>query len=85
MRSKDEIAEHIKALVEETSLGERSADSIKGGDRLISDLGLDSLDYATILLGCARMMGIHIREDGVEWSKIVTVDQLAAFLESQQP
>lgn len=84
MKSQEEIAGHIRTLIEEISLGERSADSIEGSHRLIADLGLDSLDYATVLLGCARQLGVSVREEGVDWSALGTVDQLASFLQSQQ-
>jgi len=84
MKSKDEIVEQIKILVEDISLGETPADAIAPDDRLIVDLGLDSLDYASVLLGCERWLGIKVREDGVDWSQITTVDQLAAFLAGQQ-
>ncbi|MEM7557739.1 MAG: hypothetical protein AAF394_01325 [Planctomycetota bacterium] len=84
MKSKDDIAQDIKYLVEEVSLGATAADSIRGEDKLMADLKLDSLDYATVLLGCARLVGTNVREDGVDWSEIVTVDQLATFLETQQ-
>lgn len=84
MKTVEEIERHIAELVGEISLGTRRPDDIRGEDRLIGNLGLDSLDYASVLLGCERWLGIKVREDGVNWGKISTVATLAAFLASQQ-
>jgi acyl carrier protein len=59
-------------------------DSIRPESRIISDLGLDSMDYATVMLMTERWSGIKIREDGVDWSKIQTVDQLADLVVKHQ-
>jgi acyl carrier protein len=64
-------------------LGNTPRDKIGSDDRIIEDLKLDSLDYATVLLDCERWLGIRIQEDGVDWSKIRTVSELAAFLMRQ--
>ena len=47
-------------------------------------LGLDSLDYANILLSCEKWIQTNIREDDVDWRSLDTIEALGAFLERQQ-
>ena len=84
MKTQQEIQKYIAQIVEEISLDQRTATDVHPGQRIISDLGFDSLDYASILLRCEKWLGIKVKEDGVDWSKITTVGELAAFLESNQ-
>ncbi len=85
MKQADAIKTYLAQQIEEIKLGAVTAGQVSGDQRLIQDLGLDSLDYATCLLGCEKWLGIKVREEGVDWSQIQTVDQLAQFLEAQQP
>ena len=82
--SQEEIERYLAGLIDEVTLGKRPAASVKPSDRLIADLGLDSLDYATVLLGCERWLGIRVTEEGVDWRSIHSVEQLARFLAEQQ-
>ncbi len=84
MKSKEEILARLKEVVEGVSLGSRKAASIADSDMLITGLGLDSLDYASVLLGMEQWLGIHIREEGVNWREIQSVSQLADFLRNEQ-
>jgi len=84
MKSKEEILARLKEVVEGVSLGSRKASSISDSDMLITGLGLDSLDYASVLLGMEQWLGIHIREEGVNWREIQSVSQLADFLRNEQ-
>jgi acyl carrier protein len=77
MKGKEEYCSRIKDLIEEISLGVHSSSSIQNSSKLIGELGLDSLDYASVLLGCERWSGIKIKEDGVRWAEIDTVERLA--------
>lgn len=77
MKTKEDIIEHIKTQIEETSLGSVSAESVTPESRIIGDLGLDSMDYATIMLSTEQKFGIKIHEDGVRWTEVQTVGQLA--------
>jgi acyl carrier protein len=52
--------------------------------RLLNDLRLDSLGYATVLLRVESWLGVHVVEDYVDWLNIQTVGQMADFLEAQQ-
>lgn len=83
-RTQAQIERYLAGLIEEITLGRRPAAAIRPGDRLIADLGLDSLDYATVLLGCERWLGIRVAEEGVDWRSIQSVEQLARFLAQQQ-
>ncbi len=77
MKTKKIIIEHLKQEIEEISLGAISANSVSENSRIIGELGLDSMDYATIMLATEQKLGIKIREDGVRWAEIQTVEQLA--------
>ncbi len=84
MKSKTDIAEYLKQQIEEVTHGDVQAESIGDDAHLLTDLKLDSLDYATILLGAARWMDVTVQEHGVEWNKITSIAMMAAFLEQQQ-
>jgi acyl carrier protein len=84
LKTEAEIIEHAKSLISEISLGRLMAVEIQARQRIIGDLGLDSLDYASLLLGCEEWLGIKVREESVDWSKITTVGELASFLHGQQ-
>lgn len=83
-QSKESVLTKISEIIEEVSLGNVMASSIKPEDRLIQDLHLDSLDYASVMLGCERWLGIKVVEANVRWSEIQSVKQLADFIHSQQ-
>ena len=84
MKTAADIEAYIVADIEDITLGSVSAAEIRGDSRLIQDLGLDSMDYATVLLGCEKWLGIKIRERGVDWAELQTVNQLSEFLAKQQ-
>jgi len=84
MKEKSEIIKRIQTAIEEVSLGAISLDRIQPSSRLIGDLGLDSLDYASVMLNVENWSGIKIKEDLVNWSKVQTVEELAALFEAHQ-
>jgi acyl carrier protein len=84
MKNKSDIIKQICQSIEEVSLGAINAQNIAIDDRLIGDLGLDSLDYATVMLSVERWGSIKIREDAVNWAVIQTVEQLAVLFEQHQ-
>ena len=83
-QGKAEIIGMITGIIEEVTIDNVKSADIKPTDRLIQELGLDSLDYASVMLGCEQRMGIKISEGNVNWQEIQSVEQLAEFLESQQ-
>jgi acyl carrier protein len=84
MKTRVEIERHIAIQVEDITFGLQSADKVLPDHRLIKDLGLDSLDYAAVLLRCEQWLGFRVREHGVDWNKLATVSALAGFLQEQQ-
>ena len=84
MRSVDEIVQKLGGLIEETTLGRVAAATITPEKALIEDLGLDSLDYATTMLGCEEWLGAKVNEGAVDWRKIRSVGELAQLLHGAQ-
>jgi acyl carrier protein len=84
-RSKAEIVGRMVEVIEEVSIGNIPASSVRETDRILIELGLDSMDYASVLLQCEQWLHIKVKEDQVDWREIQTVGQLATFLEGQQP
>ena len=84
MKTFNEIFTHIAETIESISLSSIKAADIDPNDRILVDLGLDSLDYATVLLDCEKWLGITIQEAGVNWGEVSTVANLATFLENEQ-
>ncbi len=83
-RTHAEIVEYLKTSIDEISLGRVAAADVGGDDHLIDDLGLDSLDYATVLLGAESWLGVKVSERDVDWSEIGKIGRLAEFLASFQ-
>ena len=77
MKTKEQIFNKIREIIEEVSLGVTKACDIKESDKLIDDLGLDSLDYAEVMLSCEEWVGVKIKEDTISWGNVSTVENLA--------
>lgn len=84
LRSLDEILNHLKKCIEDVSVGAFLARDISNNDSLMSDLGLDSLDYASVMLMTEDWLKINISESEVNWSKIQTVNDLALMFDGFQ-
>ena len=81
MKTRTEIIHHLAAAIESATFGRVPASAIQPHDRLIADLKLDSLDYATVMLGCEQWSGRKLDENNVNWADIDTVEKLAgAFM-----
>lgn len=78
------IIEKLKLFIEDVSLGNVMSETIIPDNRIIDDLGLDSLDFASVLLACEQFLGIKVQERAVDWRTIQTVRELAQFLYQQQ-
>ena len=83
-KSAREIQDFLVKSIAEVAPDKRVGGSITAASDILSELGLDSIEYATVLLSCERWLGTRIREQGVDWSSLSTVGGLAAFLEEQQ-
>lgn len=79
MKSQSEVLQYLASSIEEVTFGRVSAAAIKPDDRIIADLRLDSLDYATVMLGCEQWSGIKLDENRVNWAEIDTVEKLAGL------
>ena len=77
MKTKENIIKILKDAAEEISLGRLKADALSTQGRIIADLSFDSMDYATLMLITEQKSGIKIREDGVNWAEVQTLEQLA--------
>ena len=80
---KNKVIDHICEQIEIVTLGRLKSTDVNPKDKLIEDIGIDSLDYASILLNCEDKLKIKVKEEGVDWRKIQTVDDLANFLNMQ--
>jgi|TARA_B100000767_G_scaffold269910_1_gene292610 acyl carrier protein len=52
--------------------------------KILEDLGLDSLDYVKLLLAVEKALKTKVLEEGVDWSKVVTVSQLAKLFKKNK-
>ena len=59
----------------------KTPEEIADDEEIIAGLGLDSLDYASILIECEGVLGVSVAEDDIDWRIVRTVAQLAAVLE----
>lgn len=83
-QSLEMIIDKMKLVIEDVSLGNLAAESVDPDSRIIEDLGLDSLDFASVLLACEQFLGIKVQEQSVDWRTIQTVRELSEFLHNQQ-
>jgi acyl carrier protein len=84
MHSVSQIEAKIAILVSEVSLGRFSKDQVKPDQSILGDLGLDSLDYAVIMLGCEEWLQSKVDEASVDWRKVTTIHDLAILLYQAQ-
>lgn len=84
MRNVNEIENRIAFLVVEISLGRLTLSEILPQHTILGDLELDSLDFATVMLGCEEWLQCKVDEGGVNWRDITTVHELAVLLERSQ-
>ena len=80
LKTVKDIELKLAELVEESTLG--SVPSVKATPdrKIIDELGLDSLDYASVMLSCERWLGSKVDERSVNWREIQTLGQLAEVL-----
>jgi acyl carrier protein len=64
----DAIAEHRP--------GEHDPDS-----DILLQIGLDSLDYASVVVTVEDQLGVSLREEEIDWSRVNTIRDLAAVFE----
>ncbi len=84
MKNVDEIERYLAGEIADIRLGAVAAADVTADSSLMGELGLDSLDYATVVLGSEQWLGTKVSEDGVQWRDLQTVGQLAEFLYRSQ-
>ncbi len=76
MTTTDSVIGIIKDISPQTKV-----DASKAGEELF-ELGLDSLDHASVLLQIEETFGIKIPDE--ESERLVTVDAIVKFIEARQ-
>lgn len=66
----------ILAAVQELAPGDHGPHTA-----LLDEVGLDSLDYATVVVRTEDELGVKLREDGIDWPVVRTIGDLAAVFE----
>lgn len=85
MKPLNDIINHLKLVIEDVTLGKVSRDTITR-DSVLLDLGIDSLDFASIMLAGETFVSSKVNENGIDWRNIRTIHQLAQLLyECQKP
>lgn len=79
MKPLNDIIVHLKLVIEDVSLGAIDRNTITG-DAVLLDMGLDSLDFASIMLSGETFVGGKVNENNVDWRNVKTVLQLAEIL-----
>ena len=81
----EEIEARIAELVAEISLGRLAPEEVRPEHTLLGELGLDSMDYATVMLDCEEWLDGKVDEAKVDWRQVTTVHLLAELLHRSQP
>ena len=66
----------ILAAVQELAPGNHGPDTA-----LLDEVGLDSLDYATVVVRTEDELGVKLREEDIDWPAVRTIGELAAIFE----
>ena len=66
----------ILAAVKELAPGDHTADTA-----ILDDAGLDSLDYATVVVRTEDELGVKLREEDIDWPSVRTIGELADAFE----
>ena len=79
MKTRSEIITHLILLIDEVSLGSTKL-SLIDGETVILDLGIDSLDFAYIMISGETFVGGKVNENNIDWRNIRTINNLADVL-----
>ncbi len=66
----------ILAAVQELAPGDHGPDT-----SLLDEVGLDSLDYATVVVRTEDELGVKLREEDIDWPTVRTIGELAAIFD----
>jgi acyl carrier protein len=76
-KTTNEVIAYLMTEIEAISLGKYTASHLSPSQRIIEDLGFDSLDYATLMLSCEAWFGVKVSERQIDWSTVETIGGLA--------
>lgn len=80
--SQEKLILHIaQIIIDEFKLEDLTADTFKADLNLINELGIDSMDLATIALILQEEYRIHIDED--DYPKLSTIRLIAEYIENK--
>ena len=77
MNVTQEIFDYIRNVLEIDTSGHDS------NSRLMQDMGVDSLDFAQLMLHLEDVTGVTVSEDSISWEHVQTVWQLAGLFEGK--
>lgn len=70
------LRSHLKSEIEEITFGQVVITEENENLALISELGLDSLDFASVMLSGETFSGVSLSEGSIDWSTVRTLDDL---------
>lgn len=79
MKTIDEIINHLKLQIEEVLLNSIDI-NLLNGETIILDLGIDSLDFAYIMISGETFVNGKVRENDIDWRNVRTIYQLSKVL-----
>lgn len=84
MKQMEEIVDYLKDVIVEVMLGNVSKINLKNNSLLMEEIGLDSLDYASVMLAGEEFVNSKLDENKINWRDIKTIEDLAKLLEESQ-
>lgn len=84
MKNFEEISKYIIDQISKATLDEISLSDLDMDRQLIDDIGLDSLDFAQVMLGTEDWLGVAVPEGDIDWTALGTINLLSGFFESLQ-
>jgi acyl carrier protein len=83
MPTKAEILQFLKREVDDITLGETPEGEIKDNAIILDELGMDSLDYATMTISAENKFNVKVTEDDIDWAEVDTLNKLADLFASK--
>lgn len=85
MKTREEIQKKVAQEIQDITFGQVNiTDSGNSSLGLISDLGLDSLDYAALMVSVEEWLDVKVPEGNVDWNQLASADQFTEFMFSLQ-
>ncbi|MFR9753615.1 acyl carrier protein [Nocardia sp. 004] len=78
------IEDQIRSIIDDDMMTESDAMSIKDGDSLRSDHGMDSLGFVELRVQCENKFGIRISDDDFTPENFRSVSTIAELVRTRQ-